>query len=335
MGVGVWTVEPEQIWKKPRRPGISGFMRLKNEAEFLDRAIASHIDGLDELAIVYNDCTDETPEICARWAHGHPDKITVSEYEPKVVPAGTQESLAIDPRSPHCIANYYNFALAQTNCRIVIKIDGDHLAIRRRFIKTCNRVRRNLPPEQRYPIYGLNITEDQGEIVIYNYYDYAPQFTGSGGRSVRKGPPPFTGGDHAFYHVDRTSWHIVDPVEGWELMDLSGKPGFAAASLTYCFFHLKGLKADHGTGNWGWTGGEQGHAWVGFITNLLETNPANLATIEAMRRHNPFYFRGANVYKELREAFPDLPVRMPRGEPMPALGLRERLADLWYRVAYP
>jgi len=102
--ITTWTVEPEHIWKKPRAPGISGFMRLKNEAAYLDRAIASHLPGLDELIIVFNDCQDETPDICAAWASRQPDKVKVVEYEPKVIPIGTLESLKIDPRSPNCIA---------------------------------------------------------------------------------------------------------------------------------------------------------------------------------------------------------------------------------------
>lgn len=328
-----WTVAPEQIWRKPRLPGISGFMRLKNEAEFLDRAIETHIDGLDELIIVHNDCSDETPEICARWAHRYPDKIKVVEYEPKVVPIGTPESITIDPRSPHCIANYYNFALSLTNRKIAIKVDGDHLAVPRRFSRTCDVVRRTLPPKRRYPIYGLNITSDRDEIVIYNYYDFAPQFVGD--RAAKKGPPPFTSGDHAFYHVDETCWHTVDPVEGFEVMDLGDKPRFRNAPLTYTFFHLKGLKADRGTGNWGAARAGADHLRAAWVNNVLAADTTYLAPIEAMRRRNPSYFRGANVVRELGEALPDLTVRPPKGESLPATPLRERLADIWYRAAYP
>ncbi|MDA8052233.1 MAG: hypothetical protein M0002_19890 [Rhodospirillales bacterium] len=126
-------VEPEQVWKKLRRPGVSGFMRLRNGAEFLDRAIASDVRALDGLAIVFDDCIDETRGSFRRWEQRYPDKITVAEYEPKVIRIGTLESLTIDPRSPHCIANYYNFAPARTNRMIVIEIDGDHLAVSQWF----------------------------------------------------------------------------------------------------------------------------------------------------------------------------------------------------------
>lgn len=329
----MWTIEPEQIWKKPRRPGISGFMRLKNEATFLDQAIQTHLPGLDELIIVHNDCVDETPEICRRWARLYPDKIKVTEYEPSVIPIGTPESLTIDPRSPHCIANYYNFALALTSRAIAIKVDGDHLAIASRFSRICDVVRRNLKHNERYPIYGLNITEVDGEIAIYNYYNYAPQFTGD--RAAKKGPPPFTSGDHAFYYVDKTSWHTVDPLEGFEVMNFSEKARHKRAPMTYAFLHLKGMKADRGTGNWNSVEAGASHKRGTWTKNVLAPDPAHLASIEAMRHHNPAYFRGADVAKELHEAFPDLQVRRLTDERLPPTRLREQLADLWYRIAYP
>src|SRR5206468_7308345 len=46
-----------------RRPGISGYMRVRDEEQFLALAIESHLPFLDELVIVYNACTDRTPEI--------------------------------------------------------------------------------------------------------------------------------------------------------------------------------------------------------------------------------------------------------------------------------
>ncbi|MGH7080220.1 MAG: hypothetical protein ACREFU_19245 [Acetobacteraceae bacterium] len=329
----MWTVAPEQIWKKPRQPGISGFMRLRNEAEFVDRAIASHIDAVDELAIVCNDCTDEAPEICARWQRRYPEKITVAEYAPSIVQWGTPESLSIDPCSPHSLANYYNFALARTNRHIVIKVDGDHLAMSPRFQRICNRVRRDLRPDQRYPIYGLNLTCDNGEIVVYNYYNYSPHPTGN--LTQKPGPPPFTGGDHTFYYVDRTSFHKADPVEGFEYIDLSGKRRFPSAHLTYCFLHVKGMKADRGTGNWVQDGTGQRNQRSRWIGQVFAPDPSCLAPVEAMRRHNPMYFRGARIYAELAATFPDVPVRQPAGTDLPALSLRERLADLWYRWGCP
>jgi hypothetical protein len=171
---------------------------------------------LDELIILHNDCSDETPAICHHWQRLYPEKIKVYEYEPRVAPIGTSEALTVDPRSPHSIANHYNYALSLTNRKIVIKIDGEHHAVSSRFRQICDRVRRVLPRKSHYPIYGLNLTLVEGEIAIYNHYNFKPGFGGD--RAHKKGPSPFTGGDHCFHYVDETCWHTVDPVDGSEAM---------------------------------------------------------------------------------------------------------------------
>lgn len=43
--------------------GVSGLMRVKNEAEFIALSVESCIDALDELIIVFQDCQDNTPQI--------------------------------------------------------------------------------------------------------------------------------------------------------------------------------------------------------------------------------------------------------------------------------
>ena len=48
------------------KDGLSGTMSAKNEARFIEKSIDSCINVLDELVVVYNDCTDETPEILER-----------------------------------------------------------------------------------------------------------------------------------------------------------------------------------------------------------------------------------------------------------------------------
>lgn len=328
----MWSVEPEQIWGKPRRSGISGYMRLRNEAEFLDRAIATHIDGLDELVLVHNDCTDGTPNICQRWKRKYPEKIIVAEYEPSVVAIGTAESRTIETESLHCFANYSNYALSLTNSCIVLKIDGDHHAITRRFCRTCRYVRRYMPPTHYYSLFGLNITYDHGEIVVYNFYDYAPRVFGD--RPHRMGPTPFTQGDQAFHYVDRDCGFSRDPIDGFEVPEFVYRKQRLNAPMTYAFFHLKGMKRDRGTGNYEWSENQKDHQHAVWVRNALAVEPKYLATVEAVRRHNPFFFRSANVYKELRDAFPELSVRMPKTKRLPPLSLRERAASLWYRVAF-
>ena len=46
-----------------RKNGLSGLLRTRNEAKLLGPCIDSCINALDELIVVYNDCTDNTKEV--------------------------------------------------------------------------------------------------------------------------------------------------------------------------------------------------------------------------------------------------------------------------------
>jgi hypothetical protein len=47
---------------RPRPPGISAIMRIKNGADFLRLSIESHLPYVDEVVACYNDCSDATPQ---------------------------------------------------------------------------------------------------------------------------------------------------------------------------------------------------------------------------------------------------------------------------------
>ena len=66
------------------RSGVSGIMRVKNDAEFIEASIDSCINALDELVIVYNDCSDNSPELIYKKQMQYPDKIKVYEYKHKI-----------------------------------------------------------------------------------------------------------------------------------------------------------------------------------------------------------------------------------------------------------
>ena len=90
-------------FQNKRLNGISGILRVKNDAEFLAEAIDSCIDALDELIIVYNDCSDESPQIIKEKAHQY-SKIKYYEYKPKIQQSDPQMQkfveMCFDPASP-------------------------------------------------------------------------------------------------------------------------------------------------------------------------------------------------------------------------------------------
>lgn len=119
---------------KNRRLGVSGMMRVKNDAEFIEQSVKSCIDALDELVIVYNDCSDNSPEIINCLQKLYPSKIKVYEYKPFIYAWNLSSQQVHDIFSnsipiENTLAGYYNFALSKTTCRYVMKIDADQIYI--------------------------------------------------------------------------------------------------------------------------------------------------------------------------------------------------------------
>ncbi|KAF3980928.1 MAG: glycosyltransferase family 2 protein [Methylococcales symbiont of Hymedesmia sp. n. MRB-2018] len=78
---------PQQIFgggKNERSPGVSGFYRLYNEADFLHASVLSHLPFFDELILLCDsESTDETPKIAADLAQKY-DKIKYFYYQPNI-----------------------------------------------------------------------------------------------------------------------------------------------------------------------------------------------------------------------------------------------------------
>lgn len=112
--------------------GLSGIMRVKNEALFLERCVASCINALDELVIVYNDCTDGSEIIIKKLESAYPDKIRVYEYPHHIYGVGLSAeeyeiARNLPEDSPNLLCSYYNFALSKVTYQYAIKIDADQI----------------------------------------------------------------------------------------------------------------------------------------------------------------------------------------------------------------
>ena len=93
--------------------GVSGIMRVKNDAEFITASIESCINALDELIVVYNDCTDNSAEIIDIMHQRYPQKIRVFEYPYRVLGVGLtkdeyEAAKELPDDSPELLCNYYN-----------------------------------------------------------------------------------------------------------------------------------------------------------------------------------------------------------------------------------
>lgn len=123
------TIDWNSFGAENRENGLSGFMRVRNEAEYLEEAVDSWINQLDELVIVYNNCQDNSEEIIVKCLQKYPNKIKAFHYIPIVYPQGSEKFKALPADDVHSLVNYYNFSLSKTTKKWAIKIDGDLILV--------------------------------------------------------------------------------------------------------------------------------------------------------------------------------------------------------------
>lgn len=136
------------------RSGISGILRVKNDGPFIERCVRSCIDALDELIIVYNDCSDNSEEEIVRMHRLYPDKIKVYEYPHKLIAHNlTKEemdyALGLPADSPFLLSSYYNFALSKASYRHAMKIDADQIYFIDDLKEWCDLTRGKVPKYNR------------------------------------------------------------------------------------------------------------------------------------------------------------------------------------------
>lgn len=115
-----------------RRPGLSGLMRVYNDAQTLAQSIDSCIDALDELIITYHECTDGSIQIVENKKLQYPEKILVIPYPYHVIGVGATDeeyeyAKTLPTGHPQLLATYYNNALQYINYKYVVKIDADQI----------------------------------------------------------------------------------------------------------------------------------------------------------------------------------------------------------------
>ncbi|MCM0712672.1 MULTISPECIES: hypothetical protein [Parabacteroides] len=138
---------------KERPVGVSGLMRVKNEARWVAQSIDTCIDALDELIICYQSCSDETPWIIEQKRRQYPDKIKVFFYAPPVFSHDLSEeeygyACSLPEDSIHLLSNYYNYTLSKATYRYAMKIDADQIYFPERMIRLCDAYR-SLPVKRK------------------------------------------------------------------------------------------------------------------------------------------------------------------------------------------
>lgn len=125
------------------RVGVSGLMRVKDDAHFIENCVETCIDALDELIIVYNDCSDDSPAVIEKVRQKYPDKIKVFPYEHHILSLNLskeeyEQVKSLPSDDPRLLCNYYNFALSKVNYRYAVKIDADQMYFSEKLKEWCD-----------------------------------------------------------------------------------------------------------------------------------------------------------------------------------------------------
>src|SRR5581483_4356771 len=162
--------------------GLSAIVCLKNEAEFALASLESINPSFDEIIIVYNGCTDRTPEIVAEFARQQGNRVRAFHYVPRVAPLGSREHQTTPANSIHSFVHQCNFALSKASFQIRCHWGGDQIADPISFRQLTQRLRQ-LPRGSiewwlspwRFGYWwymGMNLWDKQGQLFVSRQYPF-------------------------------------------------------------------------------------------------------------------------------------------------------------------
>jgi glycosyltransferase involved in cell wall biosynthesis len=249
-----YSFSPSDLNVSGRTPGISAFLRTRNGADFVETTIRSHIGFYDEIVAVYNQCTDNTPEILERLAQEFAPKIRLFHYADRVEPLGSRGHATTPANAPGSMVNYSNFALARTRHQIVVKLDDDHLAIPDRVEAACRSFREGRADlKVMHCFSGMNIARDaEGRMGI----PVAERVSGNGDIGYFR-----VAEDTAFYRDRR--------------FERFGRGKLRRRFAGYLYWHLKFLKAGEGFLNYELAGNPESR----FAKKHVEFGKTRLMTL--------------------------------------------------------
>lgn len=224
--VSAYRFKPDDLGVGRRLPGISIFMRVRNGADFLEVAIRSHADAVDEIVAVHNQCTDGSDKILHRLAAELGPKLRVIHYPGRVFPPGSEGHSREAADSPASFVNMSNFALAQTRHTVAMKLDDDHVAIDDRFARLAARVSSNaFRLNETLCFSGINLARDANGTVGVPAHE---PLVGTGDHflfEVR--PDTFFRHDPRFEHFHHADTRVFGDITYWHLKYLKAGLGFA------------------------------------------------------------------------------------------------------------
>ena len=229
---------PEDFDPSKKKPGVSAILRLRNEEDYLEQALSSILPFFDEFVIVYNQCTDRTPEIVEKFAIKEPQRVKAFHYLPEVFPQGSEMQRKLPADHVNSLVHYCNFALSKATHQVCAKWDGDMIAAPEPLKQIMDRLRRVRgstlsrwlsPWTMGFWWYsGVNLSDKDGKIFV-----------------IKARPRAWGKKDHGLWPVSTINKFRHDP--RFELLNLRW---LVKTFVGFVFFHVKGMKRDRGAGSY-------------------------------------------------------------------------------------
>ena len=287
---------------RPRPFGISAYMRIKNEEQFVRLAIESHLPFYDEIVAVYNDCSDNTEAILLALQQQHPGKIKVFHYLPRVHPVRTPEHAATAGHDDdvHSSANYYNYAVSKCTYSIATKFDADHLAIPHTLEPALKKIRAEFAAgaDKLFLFSGLNVIRNESDKL--GMVETGLQLVGNG--------------DHWYHRIDERAFFVNHTVT--QHLNQKLRWGVPAEYVGLFYFHLKHLRTDRAKSSL------ENYGWMSFADFATRAHVERIvADLKLTRRIRLALYRNKTYF--------DLMHKLTGGYP----GIRTmRLIDLYERL---
>lgn len=116
-------------WQARAKPfGISGCIRLRNEAQFMVQAVLSHLPYLDEVVLVTQPSDDETVQLAEKLAETFA-KVKHYHYPFVVDWIDTEGFYEKDPNEPGHLVHMSNWALSKCTYSWISKTEGDVICL--------------------------------------------------------------------------------------------------------------------------------------------------------------------------------------------------------------